>query len=229
MQVPKTGRIVAFTAPFLSRRPELSVFDLGASTGGTLAAFEIAGATRAAGVEISPFEVDYARARGHDVATGTLRDYTGSGGFDLAVVSGTIDHLLEPAADLARLRGLLKPDGFLYVAISDVVELARWRPDPLKPEHLTYYTSVTLRSLVETEGFQAVRWAADTAAEAALRHDDVRAGVGPWLTIEGLFRVAERSQTPPADWEPVAAGLAAAVKDRSRSRRRVGRAIRRFL
>jgi hypothetical protein len=56
---------------------------------------------------------------------------------------------------------------------------------------LTYYTSETLRDLIQRLGFQAVRWRAPTAEEALRRHRDEREHVGPVLAVQGLFRVED--------------------------------------
>jgi SAM-dependent methyltransferase len=190
-QLAKSGALAAFCGPYLPG-PEGSVLDVGASAGGVLQGLAWATGCRAVGVEPSEEESELARSRGIDVRTGTLETVElEPASFDLALLVGTIDHLFDPFGELRRIRALLKPTGALYVSISDFVELAKLRRDPAQLDHLTYYTSETLRDLVQQVGFQAVRWRAPTAREAEQRHRDEREHVGPVLAMQALFRVEE--------------------------------------
>jgi hypothetical protein len=99
------------------------------------------------------------------------------------------------------MRELLKPDGVLFVSISDFVELAKLRRDPARLDHLTYYTSATLRDLVQQLGFQAERWHAPTYEESRRRHVDVRENAGPTLAVLGVLRkVGQPIRFATPDW-----------------------------
>jgi SAM-dependent methyltransferase len=205
------ARLVAMCSPYLPGA-EGAVLDVGASVGGTSRAIQWARGCRVVGVDPSDDEASYARRRDVDVRTGTLATVEVEGPFDFVVVSGTIDHMVHPFQELRAIRGLMREGGYLYVSVSDFVELARWRAEPpTQIDHLYYFTSETLRSLIQQLGFQAVSWRADTAAEAALRHRDVRENAGPWLTIEGILRVVDEpvAATSP-DWRAIADAFTAA-------------------
>lgn len=190
-QLAKSGALMAFCGPYLPDS-DGAALDVGASAGGVVQGLRWTTGCRAIGIEPYEEESDFARSRGIDVRTGTLETIElEPAAFDLALLVGTIDHLLDPFGELRRIRALLKPTGALYVSISDFVELAKLRRDPAQLDHLTYYTSETLRDLVQQIGFQAVRWRAPTALEAQQRHRDEREHVGPVLAMQGLFRVEE--------------------------------------
>jgi SAM-dependent methyltransferase len=205
-QLVRTGHFLDFCGPYLPG-PEGAILDVGASTGALLEAAARTTGCRAVGIEPSLDESAYARSRGVDVRTGTLATVElEPASFDLAFLVGTIDHLFDPFGDLRRMRELLKPDGALFVSISDFVELAKLRRDPAQLDHLTYYTSATLRDLVQQLGFQAERWHAPTYEEARRRHPDVREDVGPTLAVEGVLRkVAAPIRFATPDWRRIKA------------------------
>lgn len=191
-QVARSGRLLEFCGPYLPGA-EGAILDVGASTGGYLNALSWATGCQVVGIEPSVEESTFARAHGADVRTETLEtaDFAPAS-FDLVVLAGTIDHLVDPFGDLRRIQRILRPGGALYVSISDFLELCKVRRDPAQIDHLTYYTSETLRDLVQQLGFQLVRLNAVSAGEALRRHRDEREHVGPVLATQALFRVSDK-------------------------------------
>jgi SAM-dependent methyltransferase len=190
-QVARSGRVLDFCGPYFPGT-QGAILDVGASTGGYVNALSWATGCRVIGIEPSVEESTFARACGADVRSETL-DTAGfdPASFDLVVLAGTIDHLFDPFGDLRRIQRLLRPGGVLYVSISDFLELCKLRRDPAQIDHLTYYTSETLRDLVQQLGFQVVRLEAVSAEEALRRHRDEREHVGPVLAMQALFRVTD--------------------------------------
>jgi SAM-dependent methyltransferase len=84
--------------------------------------------------------------------------------FDLIILWTVIEHLREPWVDLARLRALLSPGGWLYVSTMDIgclrarLEGRRWE-HYANPTHLFYFDNVSLRNAFLTAGFSnPLRW-----------------------------------------------------------------------
>lgn len=231
-QLIRGGSIAAFCSPLLPTAPR--VLDVGCSTGGIMQAFAWATGAHVVGIEPSSEEAAYPIARGLTVHVAPLAQVDlPEASFDLAVLAGVLDHLVEPFDDLRRVRRLLRPGGLLYVSVSDFVELAKHRPDPAALDHLTYYTSATLRHLVQGIGFQPIRWTADAHAESRTRHPDLlESHIGPWLTVQGLFRSSEETvpfQTMP-DWRRLATDLDAALARHHRPlTKRIARRVRRTI
>jgi hypothetical protein len=72
-----------------------------------------------------------------------------------------IEHLAEPPEALARLRGLLRPRGWLFVSTPDAGSLVaralgrRWHYlDPV--QHITVFSRSNLRVLLERSGYEVV-------------------------------------------------------------------------
>ncbi len=98
------------------RRPPGRALELGCSHGGFVALLDAAGFD-AAGLELSPWMVDYARrTSGVAVLRGPLEDENLEPGcFDLIAAMDVLEHLPDPAATLGRAIDLLEDDGVLLI------------------------------------------------------------------------------------------------------------------
>lgn len=87
--------------------------------------------------------------------------------FDVAVCADVIEHLVNPAAMLARIRDWLRPGGILLASIPNVANvsiraallLGRFEYTDrgiLDGTHVSFYTRSTARRLLEDHGFQVV-------------------------------------------------------------------------
>jgi 2-polyprenyl-3-methyl-5-hydroxy-6-metoxy-1,4-benzoquinol methylase len=80
--------------------------------------------------------------------------------FDIAILSGVLEHTRDPLADLLRLWPLLRPGGTLFIAVPSLdswsarVMRERWLEFTL--EHLYYFDSATLQLLLFKAGFEQV-------------------------------------------------------------------------
>jgi 2-polyprenyl-3-methyl-5-hydroxy-6-metoxy-1,4-benzoquinol methylase len=116
------------------------------------------------GVEYAQASVDRANLRlGQDVVVrGTVESAPlVEGSFDVCVFADVIEHTRDPLAVVTRAWELLKPEGTLFVAIPSLdswsARLMRQRWMEFKVEHLFYFDSATLESLLVRAGFEAVR------------------------------------------------------------------------
>ncbi len=81
---------------------------------------------------------------------GTVETFGEPGSYDAVVFLQTIEHVQDPAAVLAHLRGLLAPGGVLYVSTPNVLTLAP--PGAVKsdnPWHVKEYRAHEFRQLCE--------------------------------------------------------------------------------
>ena len=94
------------------------LLDVGAATGAFLTEARGAGFD-VAGIEPSPVG-EAARARGFDVFHGPIEAATfAPASFDVATIFDVLEHLVDPADVLGRIRGWLRPTGRLFVAVPD--------------------------------------------------------------------------------------------------------------
>jgi SAM-dependent methyltransferase len=116
------------------------------------------------GVEYASASVARANARlGRDVVVqGTVESAPlREGSFDICVFADVIEHTRDPLAVVTRAWELLAPDGTLFVAIPSLdswsARLMKQSWMEFKAEHLFYFDSRTLESLLVRAGFDEVR------------------------------------------------------------------------
>jgi len=115
------------------------------------------------GVEVSAAAATYAREHlGLSVHTGAFAATPLEGDFDVVTMFDYIEHVPDPAGDLARARGLVKPGGVLVLSTGDRAALAarlmgrRWHL--IQPDyHLFYFTAPALRAMLAAAGFRVAR------------------------------------------------------------------------
>ncbi|MFC1646532.1 methyltransferase domain-containing protein, partial [Candidatus Omnitrophota bacterium] len=116
------------------------------------------------GVELSRWAAGYARDKfGLDVTQDALIDTNFPFGyFDAVILSDTIEHLIDPKGTLTKIRPLLSPQGVMYINTPNINSLvsrllkARWWG--FNQFHLHYFAKETLKQMLETTGFEVVRW-----------------------------------------------------------------------
>jgi SAM-dependent methyltransferase len=105
--------------------------------------------------------------------------------FDLVVSFEVLEHLPTPLVHLREVRRITRPGGLLILTTPNFNGLSRrwlgvrWRV--IDPEHLGYFTSVTLSRLLREVGYRSVRvrprsldvlnWRLGTGPEGAARFD----------------------------------------------------------
>jgi SAM-dependent methyltransferase len=138
-----------------------TILDLGCWVGFLLAEARARG-WRTLGVEPSDFGSRYARDHlGLEVVTGDIFDAElEPAAFDAIVMGDVIEHLVDPAAALARIRELLAPGGVVWLAVPDagsgVARILGKRWWSVIPTHVQYFTRDSLTTLLARCGFEVL-------------------------------------------------------------------------
>lgn len=137
-----------------------SILDVGCSGGFFLSHFDDSKWTKY-GVEFAENSAQHARDEyGIDVQVGNLVDLDFDRQFDIVTMRGTIEHLLDPVAALAKVAEIVKPGGFFFVTATPVgncfsfdVYRHKWRLfTPL--EHIHFFSVENLTSILTEFGFK---------------------------------------------------------------------------
>ncbi|GAA4352372.1 class I SAM-dependent methyltransferase [Hymenobacter saemangeumensis] len=124
------------------------------------------------GLEISEHAAEFARqALKLPVVTGnieTTKDFH-ENQFDLAYMGDVLEHLLSPAATLAKFHRILAPGGLLVLALPATLNLptvrlgfaaygmlGKQRKMDIPPYHLYEFTPSTIRRMLAKQGFEVV-------------------------------------------------------------------------
>ena len=185
-----------FVRPFLAQAGGRTLLDIGGSTG--VVANHIAAEFGLDGtlIDPAPLEIEHARRLGLETIAGLVEEHDfGSRLFDVVIICQTVDHLLDVAGTLARVRQLLAKHGLLFIDIVDfrAAYLRNWSvEDAVKIDHPYYLTEPTMSAYLKTSGFEVLRsdYAADhlhvsyVCRPAAARAD----GLPDGASVEALLR-----------------------------------------
>lgn len=149
-----------------------TLLDVGGSTGIVAAAIRDATGARGTVLDPSPEELEVAAGLGLDTAAGFVEDFEPAAGtrFDLVVLCQTADHLLDVSSALAKIRELIRDDGWFFVDIVDYQTVAANKGglvEAIKVDHPYYFSDLTLRCALARAGFEVV-----ATREAADQHLD---------------------------------------------------------
>ena len=190
------GAMVEFMVPYLSDQ-RCRILDVGCATGGLLDQLQSRGFGDVTGLDPSP------PARGRRCAYTDLTVFTGTlasspligSTFGLVILVGVLEHLRDLEEAFARVRGMLEPEGLIYVEVPDAVAFPRWDGPPFQEfstEHVNFFSRQSLDNLLRANGFEAVR------AEVTARP------IAPGLhapVVFGMYRMCGARRLPERDSE----------------------------
>jgi len=160
--------LVDWLAPLLGAAPPKRLLDVGGSTGIVAVALRDHFGLQATVLDPSPDELTVAAGAGLRTAAGFVEDFTPAPGerYDLITVCQTADHLLDLLGTLTHLRGLLSPEGRLFIDIVDFLAVARRHGQlqtAIKLDHPYSLSDATLRCFLARAGLsvEATRPAAE--------------------------------------------------------------------
>lgn len=146
--------------PFLRDLGLRSMLDIGGSTGVVAGHFAKEFGLTGTLIDPAPLEVEQARAFGLETITGLVEEHDfGRRQFDFVIICQTVDHLLDVAGTLRRVRELLTDRGHLFIDIVDfrAAYLRGWSiEDATKIDHPYYLTQNTMEAYLRRAGFGIV-------------------------------------------------------------------------
>jgi SAM-dependent methyltransferase len=156
-----------FIEPQLRERCCKTLLDVGGSTGVVAHVMKERFDLLATVIDPAPLEIEVARALGLKTVTGFVEDYDPGGAtYDFIALCQTVDHLLDVALSLSKIRKLISEEGLFFVDIVDF--RAAYRrcgsvEGAVKIDHPYYLTDETIRAYLARSGFDVL--AIDCAAD----------------------------------------------------------------
>ncbi|MDX2222994.1 MAG: class I SAM-dependent methyltransferase [Rhodospirillaceae bacterium] len=143
--------------------PPGALLDVGSSTGTLLVQAQRAGWT-AHGLEASAAQVAVARAKGLSAVQGYFPDALGTPAasalpprFNVITALDVLEHMIDPLAFLARVRGALVPGGVLAVQVPNIdslfIRLEGAANSNICAGHWLYFSPASLKALLARAGF----------------------------------------------------------------------------
>ena len=156
-----------FIRSFMAKPGGGTMLDIGGSTGVVAHHFAREFGLHGTLIDPAPLEVEQARRLGLETITGLVEEHDfGNRHFDVVIICQTVDHLLDVAGTLARVRQLLSDDGRFFIDIVDfrAAYLRNWSvEDAVKIDHPYYLTESTMVGYLRRSGFEVLR--SDYAAD----------------------------------------------------------------
>ncbi|MDZ7588218.1 MAG: class I SAM-dependent methyltransferase [Parasphingorhabdus sp.] len=169
------GYFAGCRADYVNALPDdakAAILEIGCAEGATGAlALQSGKCGRYVGVELNAQAADIARSRLSEVVVGNVEsielDFPPNS-FDALIISEVLEHLVDPAAVLAKLRPYLKPGAKLFASSPNVShhrvirELVRGRWEltdrgVMDSTHLRWFTPSSYRALIEDAGFSVLK------------------------------------------------------------------------
>ena len=153
--------------PYMRSGGHRTLLDIGGSTGIVAHALSRRFGLEATVIDPAPLEAQEAQALGIETIEGLVEEVDlGDRRFDVVIVCQTVDHLLDVAGTLRRIRQLLSERGILFIDIVDfrAAYLRNWSiEEAIKIDHPYYFTEPTILAYLRRTGFAALRtdYAAD--------------------------------------------------------------------
>src|SRR5215510_9483893 len=150
-----------FLRPFIPDARRRTLLDIGGSTGVVAAHFAREFGLEGTVIDPAPLEIEQAQRLGLETITGLVEHHDfGSRRFDVVTICQTVDHLLDVAGTLMRVRELLSDDGLLFIDIVDfrAAYLRNWSvEDAIKIDHPYYLTEPTIVAHLRRSAFEVLR------------------------------------------------------------------------
>lgn len=154
------AQMIGLLTPLVGDRHYNTLLDVGGSTGVVAAALAKAFGLAPTVIDPAPAEVLFAQSSGIRTVEGFIEDWDTQERFDLVGLFQTVDHLLDVAGTLGKLRRLISDQGLLVVDIVDFRAAylkGRSLRAGLKVDHVFALTESTCEAYLARAGFSPLR------------------------------------------------------------------------
>jgi SAM-dependent methyltransferase len=158
---------------------------------------------------------------GLSVMTCPLEALPATSRYDVVVAIHTLEHIVDPVAALATIRGALRAGGYVYLevpsGVSWAVRLRGERSEVFTDEHLYFHSPRSLDALLSNAGFEAIR--VHTVEEYTGLFNTLLSELGIVSAVRGVTsRLRDaRANGPPDSSPPAGAPAREPVIDAGRS------------
>ena len=150
-----------FLRSFITGAGRRTLLDIGGSTGVVAAHFAREFGLEGTVIDPAPLEIEQAQRLGLETISGLVEHHDfGRRRFDVVTICQTVDHLLDIAGTLTRVRQLLSDDGLFFIDIVDfrAAYLRNWSvEDAIKIDHPYYLTEPTIGAYLRRSAFEVLR------------------------------------------------------------------------
>jgi SAM-dependent methyltransferase len=125
------------------------------------------------GTEFNKEARQKAASKGHQVLDSSLQDLNASEQYDLVVAFQVLEHVADPVQFLRLMARVVRPGGYLAVAVPNhggLYRLAPLDPHTWPPHHVTRWTLSHLDQAGSRAGLKTVRKTADLLFGGAIEH-----------------------------------------------------------
>lgn len=152
-----------------------TVLDVGCGDGAFLDLAREAG-LGAVGVELNVKAAEECQRKGHEVFTSPLSELAGDTRgprYDLVTLFQVLEHVPDPAEFLSQAADLLRPGGFVAVAVPNdrgIYRICPREPHEWPPHHISRWRQKDLRNLAQRAGLQVARTGANRLLGGEAEH-----------------------------------------------------------
>jgi len=138
----------------------LNILEVGTGAGGILKYFEDKG-NKICGCDLCSEYIDYGKKQyGLNLKFGTIEDIDMEYVPDIVIYSHVLEHVLNPIAELNRLKSIIDKDSYIYIEVPGVKYL-KYSYDmnflkQLQNAHVYYFTLTTLENVLGQAGYDLV-------------------------------------------------------------------------
>lgn len=172
-EFPRIDNALKLVMPLV--KPESRIFDVGCGTGRLLGLLKQNGYSHVSGIDSSSVAAEIAWAKHNvPVTVGSIFEYEAQE-FDLVTTCHVLEHIADLATFVLRLWDLVGERGVLYVEVPNADDFSRFAdPDApedciyirdlythFTPEHVNFFSPISLRNLMIRFGFEEVFCKAD--------------------------------------------------------------------
>jgi hypothetical protein len=155
-------------------------------------------------VEPSRKHAEHVRSLGYEVHEGLIEDIAlAPNSWDLAIMTQTLNHLLDPHGVLKSIREVLTPRGLFFVEVQNFPEHARRARIPVQVDHAYYFCAETLECMARRVGLEPIRCQVDTVESLRQVPRYMRNRSAPLHVRMLLRKAAPAPDAPLPNWRDI--------------------------